>query len=160
MNNNQQRRKDAVEPKDQALGIGLLAQQRGNIDSPPGHQRISSYEFALDSTQEKVVTNNLSILSAKMQTTDQDPMAVEVETKTIMNALGKAILVNLRRKKEEAQKKDSEWQQQTFNQSGSKNFEDSNQRQLDKPLLVKDIRTRMGQEIGRLMQQQMTTAEQ
>ena len=87
-------------------------------------------------------------------------MAVEVETKTIMNALGKAILVNLRRKKEEAQKKDSEWQQQTFNQSGSKNFEDSNQRQLDKPLLVKDIRTRMGQEIGRLMQQQMTTAEQ
>jgi len=87
-------------------------------------------------------------------------VAVEVETKTIMNALGKAILVNLRRKKEEAQKKDSEWQQQTFNQSGSKNFEDSNQRQLDKPLLVKDIRTRMGQEIGRLMQQQMTTAEQ
>ena len=110
MNNNQQPHKDAVEPKDQALGIGLLAQQRENIDSPPGHQHISSYEFALDSTQEKVVTNNLSILSAKMQTTDQDPMAVEVETKTIMNALGKAMLANLRREKEEEQKKGSEWQ--------------------------------------------------
>ena len=73
---------------------------------------------------------------------------MEVESKNILNLLGKGILDNFKRKKEKLRQYEERARSAHDPESaGGKSLA----QRLERPLLVKDIRTKMGQEMVRLM---------